>query len=100
MRGEPARLLEKPHSRRRELHTAPRAGEERDAEVLLERANGARQRRLRDMQRLGGAAEVQPLGHGHEIPYLPKIRQIHTYSVLQEDALCIGRSRASGGKMR
>ena len=66
--GETPRFLEKPRALRGELHPAARTMKKRHAQVVFERADGARQRRLRDVQRLGRAAEMQPLGHRHEIP--------------------------------
>ena len=70
------------------------------AEALLERADGARKRWLRDVQRLGRAAEMQPLGDGHEIPQLPQFRQIHTDRVLQLCANSIGRCSCAGAHSR
>ena len=84
LRDDAARLLEEAGALGGELDPPAAAREQRHAEPLLERADGARQRRLRDVQRLGGAAEMQPLGHRHEIPQLPQIRQIHTHRVLQQ----------------
>src|SRR5204862_7619743 len=97
------RLLQQACALGRELDAAARAREERYAELIFERADGARKRRLRDMQRLGGAAEMQPLGHRHEIPQLPQIRQIHTARVLHADADGIGhrarrRRRIAGSR--
>ncbi|KOQ36381.1 hypothetical protein ABW37_27645 [Achromobacter xylosoxidans] len=45
---------------------AAAALEQRHAQVLLQQLDLARQRRLRHAQALGGAAEVQFLGHGDE----------------------------------
>src|SRR5260221_8114715 len=65
------RLLEQARAGWRELDLAPVADEERHAEPLLEAADGARQRRLGNVQGGGGAAEMQVLGHRDEIPQLP-----------------------------
>ena len=44
--------------------------EERDAELGLQVPDLAAQRRLRDVQALGGTADVSFLGHHHEIANL------------------------------
>jgi len=51
--------------------TEKRLREQLDAETFFQRADRARQRRLRDVQRRRRAAEMEVLGHGHEIPQLP-----------------------------
>ncbi len=53
---------------------APGAAEERGAELGLEAPDLARQRRLRDVEPRGGAAEAQVFGHGHEVA---KVAQLH-----------------------
>lgn len=54
-------------------------GEQRGAEILLERADLPAEHRLRDMQLIGGAAEVQPIGHGDEVTQFAQV-QIHGIS--------------------
>lgn len=51
-------------------------GEQRGAEILLERADLSAEHRLRDMELIGGAAEVQPVGHGDEVAQFAQV-QIH-----------------------
>ena len=51
-------------------------GEQQGAEILLQRPDLAAERRLRDMQLIGGAAEVQPVGHGDEVAQFAQV-QIH-----------------------
>lgn len=60
-----------PH--RRQRHRALRAVEQRDAQLLLQRADLLRQRRLRHRQARGGTAEVQFLGNGHEVAELAQV---------------------------
>ena len=73
--GEHAPHLDQPaRTHRRERHRALRAVEQRDAQLLLQRTDLLRQRRLRHRQALGSAAEMQLLGNGHEIA---KLAQIH-----------------------
>jgi hypothetical protein len=64
-------LAQEPRALGRELDPPPAAGEQHHAEPRLQRADRARQRRLGDVQRRRGAAEVQALGHRQEIPQLP-----------------------------
>jgi hypothetical protein len=47
--------------------------EELAAELCLERPDLGREGRLGDVQPLGGAAEVQLLGDGQEVPEMPKL---------------------------
>ena len=54
-------------------------GEQLRAQLLLQRADLPGQHRLRDVQPLGGPAEVQLLGHGHEVAQLAQI-DIHDIS--------------------
>jgi len=57
---------QQPHSFGSKLHVAPVTAEKRRLQVVLERldllAHGGR----RDVQRLGGCAEIEPGGHGLE----------------------------------
>src|SRR4029077_138610 len=84
LRDDAARLLEEAGAFGGELDAPAAAREQGYAEALLERADGARQRRLRNVQRLGGAAEVQPLGHRHEIPHLANFWEIHNDSEISQ----------------
>ncbi len=52
---------------RRERHAPARPVEQRHAQCLLELGNGLRDGRLGHVQALGGAAEMQLFGHGHEL---------------------------------
>jgi hypothetical protein len=55
-----------------------RPNEERDPELTLEVTDSARQRRLRHVQTLCSAAEVQFLRDGDEVPQLTQFnRYIH-----------------------
>jgi hypothetical protein len=67
------RFLKESRTGWRELDPPAVTGEKRHADAFLEREDGARERWLRDVQRRGRPAEMQVLGHGHEIPQLPKI---------------------------
>ena len=60
-------------------HAVAVPGEQRGAEILLERADLPAERRLRDMQLIGGAAEVQLVGHGGEVTQFAQV-QIHRAS--------------------
>ena len=51
------------------------SGEEGDAQFLLEVPDLSGQRWLRDVQTRGGAAEMQFLGNGPEVP---EVTQLHT----------------------
>ena len=62
----------------RERDATARARQQRGADAQLQFPDRARQRRLRDVQRGGGAAEVQPLGDGDEVAQLAEVRAIHT----------------------
>ena len=68
----------------------PEDREQCRADTRFELADGARQRRLRDMQRGGGAAEVKPLGDRDEVTQLAQVRGIHTFMVLMIAFYCIG----------
>jgi hypothetical protein len=54
-------------------------GEQRGAEILLKRADLPAEHRLRDMELIGGSAEMQPVGHGDEVSQFAQI-QIHDAS--------------------
>ena len=55
-----------------ELDAARGPVEQRLAQLGLEAADLLRERRLRDVQPLGGAAEVPLLGHGDEVAQVPQ----------------------------
>jgi len=57
------------------------AGQERHSELRLEPPDLLAERRLGDVQPLGGAPEVEFLGDGHEVPHEPQIKLIHRYSL-------------------
>jgi hypothetical protein len=57
-----------------ERHRTPRALEQPHAQLRLQRADLLAQRRLGDVQALGGAREVQLLGDGDEIA---QVTQLH-----------------------
>ncbi|MCY1539943.1 hypothetical protein D9M68_755550 [compost metagenome] len=59
---------------RRQRHGAPRAHEQRHAELLLQRLDLLRQRRLRHRQPLRGAAEMQLFRHGDEVTQLTQVQ--------------------------
>jgi hypothetical protein len=58
-----------------------RALEQPDAELGLELAHLLADRRLRDVEALGGAAEVQLLRDGDEVP---KVTEFHAAQLLTE----------------
>ena len=60
---------------RRQRDPARAAREELDAELALEPADALAQRRLSHVQALGGAAEVELLRHGDEVPEVAQ--QVH-----------------------
>jgi hypothetical protein len=72
------RLLEEARTLGRQRHLAERASEQRGAQARLQILDRAREGRLRHVQRRGGAAEVQVLGHGDEMAQLAEFRGIHT----------------------
>ena len=73
-RGEDlAAALEQHLAGGRELDAARGAVEQRLAELGLEAADLLRERRLRDVQPLGGAAEVPLLGDGDEVAQVPEL---------------------------
>jgi len=53
-----------------ERHRARTAGEQRDAELMLQQLDLPAQRRLRHVQALGGTAEIQFAGQGGEAAQL------------------------------
>ena len=67
------RALEQHLAGGRELDAARRPVEQRLAELGLEAPDLLRQRRLGDVQPLGGAAEVPLLGHGDEVAQVPEL---------------------------
>jgi hypothetical protein len=66
-------LFEQELAVRGELHFARGAVEELAAELALECPDLRRKCRLRDVQPLGCAAEVQLLGDGEEVAQMPKL---------------------------
>ena len=49
-------------------------GRQQGAEIVFQRADLPAQYRLRDVRLLGGAAEVQLLGYGDEVPQLAQVQ--------------------------
>ena len=66
-----ARLVEQRRPRRGEGDAPPVALEQLDAELGLERSHLLAHARLREVQPLGRAAEMELLGHRDERPQLP-----------------------------
>ena len=73
LRHEAPRFLKEMRALGRQLDAAARARKQRRADALLQVADRARQRRLRDVQRCGGAAEMQALGDGDEMAQLAQV---------------------------
>jgi len=91
-RGEDgASVVEKPFARWEQRHPARRPREERGAELVLERADLAAERRLRDVEALCGATDVPFLGDGNEVADL---REAHPPSMASA-----GRARKSRGQI-
>jgi hypothetical protein len=57
----------------RQRDPPPRAIKHLDAEITLELADLLADRRLRHVQLLGGARDMQRLRHRHEVPQVPKL---------------------------
>jgi len=74
LRQDDARLLHEHAARFGELHLSLGAMEELDAEFLFELPDLMAERRLAEMQPLGGAAEVQRLGQRDDVA---KVAQLH-----------------------
>ena len=70
---DPPREREQRLAGRSERDVAARPTEQSRAELALERADLLAQRRLRDVDRLGGAREVTRVGHGREVLELPEL---------------------------
>ena len=60
-------------SRLGELHLAGRAGEELDPQITLELSNRRAERGLRHVHPFRGAAEIQLLRHGDEVPQVAQL---------------------------
>lgn len=71
-------MVKEPPARREERHPARRPGEKGGPELLLERADLATERRLRDVEALRGASDVPFLGDGDEVADL---REAHGRSM-------------------
>jgi hypothetical protein len=69
------RVLEEDLARVRELDAAAVAAEQPDAELVLEAGDGLGQRRLGDVEALGGMPEMELLGDGDEVAELAKLRR-------------------------
>ena len=90
LREQPLGFVQKARAFGRELDAAPRAREQRRAEARFQVADRARQRRLRDVQRLRRAPEMQPLGDRDEVAQLAQVRRTHIKKVSIIDIYCIG----------
>ena len=69
----------------RQRHAARAAIEQRRAELGLERADRARQRRLRDVQRERGAPEVERVADRDEIAQVPELHGIDDTSKVSQE---------------
>src|SRR6185437_7244295 len=72
---QPTRFREEALARAREMQAPRQPVEQRDTELVLERADLARQRRLRGVQRLGCMGDGPQLRHRYESPQLPKVHR-------------------------
>ena len=73
VREDPARPLEHPLALRRQALVALRAPHDREPDLALEPANARRERRLRDVARGGGAAEMLLPDERHEVREVAEI---------------------------
>jgi hypothetical protein len=79
---DPSRPFQHRLARRRKLHRPGVALEEFQPQPRLELADLAAERRLRDVQALGRAPEVELLGDRHEVAHLPQVEPgIHSQKV-------------------
>jgi len=70
---QPPCLGEQRCAGRRQRDRALGAGEERRAELVLQRTDLPRQRRLGDVQRPRGAREAEMLRDGHEVAHVAQL---------------------------
>lgn len=85
-RGEDlASVTQETFARREQGHSAGRSREKRGPELVLEGADLAAQGWLRDVEALGGAADVPFLGDGNEVADL---RETHGFSMRRTPRRC------------
>ena len=97
-----SRLRPRPASSRpglRQPHGAVAAHQQRPADPLFHPADALAQRRLRDVEAIGGAAEVQRLGQRDERLEIDEL-DIHNHRLSDYAERFIGRHEPSGGIMR
>ncbi|HEU4691746.1 MAG TPA: hypothetical protein VFS23_25455 [Vicinamibacterales bacterium] len=73
LRQDHARLLHEHATRLGELDLALGAVEERDPKLFFELLDLMAERRLAEIQPLGGTAEVQCLGQRHDVAKMPQL---------------------------
>jgi hypothetical protein len=76
------RLVEQQRAGGRQLDAPRGADEQLDAQRGLERLDALAERRLRDVQARGGAAEVQLLGDGDEVAQVAQ--QVHRRPIMTQ----------------
>jgi hypothetical protein len=84
LRDHAPRAIEQRHARLGEPDLATATDEQARTDLLLELADRHAERRLRHVQPLGRAAEIQFLGDGDEVAEVPKLR--HHPSVARRSA--------------
>ena len=78
LREDDARLLDEHPAGVGELDVALRAVEQRHAEFRLQLSNLLAERRLAEMKPLGGAAEVERVGHGDDVPQMTELHGVES----------------------
>ncbi len=73
MREDHARLLDEQPSGVGQLDVPFGPVEQRNSQFRFELPNLLAERRLAQMEPLGGPAEVQRVGHGHDVPQMTKL---------------------------
>ena len=82
-----------------ELDAALGADQQRRADLALESADLHAERRLREVEPPGGAAEMQFLGDGHEVAKAAQVWRVHTESVSIKANQYIGPRLAAGARL-
>src|SRR5829696_2119520 len=82
-----------------ELDAALGADQQRRADLSLEGADLHAERRLREVEPPGGAAEMQFLGDGHEVAKAAQVRRVHTESVSIRANQYIGPILGAGARL-
>ena len=91
-----ARFIQEHPARVSQVHRTRGALQQTQFEFVLQRLDLRAKRRLGQAQALGGAPEIQLLGHRHKVAQMSQFHCIDIFHLSVQEQTCIGEAQAEG----